>query len=81
MGHRALAGDTKTQGKEMTKKHLTCDLINQDSWGDDTAILREKLLQFLLGHGFGKAANVEVSIPDWGRARTGIWDLGKGKRS
>lgn len=67
-------------GEAITKKHVTCDLINQDAWGDDATVLREKLLQFLLGHSLGKATNVQVSIPDWGRAWTGIRHLGEGER-
>lgn len=54
---------------------LTCDLVDEDSRGDDATVLREKLLQLLLGHGFGQTTHIQVSVSDGGRTRTGVGHL------
>lgn len=53
-------------------KWLTCDLVDEDSGGDDASILREKLLQLLLRHGLGQTAHVQISVSDGGRTRTSV---------
>ena len=61
-------------------RRLTCHLVHQDAGGDDASVLGEELLQLLLGHGFGQAADVQVGVSDGGGARTRIGNLGKRKQ-
>lgn len=44
----------------------TCDLVDEDTGGNDASILREELLQLLLSHSFRQAAHIQVSITDRG---------------
>lgn len=44
----------------------TCDLVHQDAGRDNASVLGEQLLQFLLRHGLGEAAYVEVGVSDGG---------------
>lgn len=44
----------------------TCDLVDKDAGGDDASVLGEELLQLLLGHRLGQAADIQVSITDGG---------------
>lgn len=44
----------------------TCDLVHQDAGGDDSSVLREELLQLLLGHRLGQAAHVQVGVTNGG---------------
>lgn len=55
----------------------TCDLVDEDTGRDDASVLGEKLLQLLLGHGLGQAANIQVGITDGGRAGSRIRHLEK----
>lgn len=44
----------------------TCDLIDEDTGGDNASILGEELLQLLLGHSLGQTAHIQVSVTDGG---------------
>lgn len=57
---------------------LTCDLVHQDARSDDAAVLGEELLHFFLAHGLGEPADVQVCIPDGGRAGSGVGHLREG---
>lgn len=56
----------------------TCGLVQQDSGSDDAPVLGEELLHLFLAHGLGKAADVQVGIPDGGRTGACIGHLGRG---
>lgn len=53
----------------------TCDLIHEDTGGDDASVLGEELLQLLLGHSFGQATDIQVCISNGGWAGSCIWNL------
>lgn len=40
----------------------TCDLVDEDTGGDDASVLGEELLKLLLGHSLRQAAHIQVSI-------------------
>lgn len=44
----------------------TCDLVDEDTGGDNSSILGEKLLQLFLGHGLRQSTHVQVGITDRG---------------
>lgn len=44
----------------------TCDLVNEDAGCYDASILGEELLQLLLGHSLGQAADIQVGVTDGG---------------
>lgn len=44
----------------------TCDLVNENARGYDASILGEELLQLLLGHSLGQAADIQVGVTDGG---------------
>lgn len=54
---------------------ITCDVITQNSGGDDAPEGGELSLQVLLGERLGEAAHVQVSTLDGFAARTGIRHL------
>lgn len=56
---------------------ITCDVITQNSGGDDAPEGGELSLQVLLGERLREAAHVQVSTLDGFAARTGIRHLQK----
>lgn len=44
----------------------TCDLVDQDAGRYDASILGEELLELLLGHSLGQAADIQVGVTDGG---------------